>query len=110
MDTEKNTKKKHHIGLNKHVCSLIFSACECSADDAGAGPSDMPHCTTSQDVFLCPPEEDTGFAQSVAPEDNIESLKKIKLQIKLLDVQNEYYTLKLKRLKNDQWLYLCLRK
>ncbi len=91
--------------MNKHVCSLILSACECSADDAGAGPaSDMPHCTTSQDVFLCPPEEDTGFAQSVAPEDNFESLKKIKinLQIKLLEVQNEYYTLKLKRLKNAQ--------
>ncbi len=64
----------------------------------------MPHCTTSQDVFLCPPEEDTGFAQSVDPEDTIESLKKtkIQLQIKLLDVQNEYYTLKLKRLKNAQ--------
>ncbi|KAF4115265.1 hypothetical protein G5714_002754 [Onychostoma macrolepis] len=49
------------------------------ADDAGAGPSDMPHCTTSQDVFLCPPEEasasqDTGLAQTVAPEDDIESL------------------------------------
>ncbi len=104
MDNEKKTPKNHHIGLNKHVCSLIFSACECSADDAGAGPSDMPHCTTSQDVFLCPPEEDTGFAQSVDPEDTIESLKKtkIKLQIKLLDVQNEYYTLKLKRLKNAQ--------
>ncbi len=112
MDNEKKHQKNHHIGLNKHVCSLIFSACECSADDAGAGPSDMPHCTTSQDVFLCPPEEDTGFAQSVDPEDTIESLKKtkIKLQIKLLDVQNEYYTLKLKRLKNAQWLYLCLRK
>ncbi len=50
------------------------------------------------------PEEDTGFAQSVAPEDNIESLKKKKkkLQIKFLEVQNEYYTIKLKRLKNAQ--------
>ncbi len=100
MDTEK-TPKKYHIGLNKHVCSLIFSACECSADDAGAGPSDMPHCTTSQDVFLCPPEEETEEFKRL---NNIEPLKKIKikLQIKLLEVQNECYTLKLKRLKNAQ--------
>ncbi|KAL1265186.1 hypothetical protein QQF64_003213 [Cirrhinus molitorella] len=49
------------------------------ADDTGAGLSDVPHCTTSQNVFLCPPEEasssqDTAFA----PEDDIESLKRKK--------------------------------
>lgn len=88
---------------------LTFSACECSVDNSGAGTSDASSPVSSQDISLCPPDEpsasqDTGFAQGTATEDDIESLKrqKLKLQIKLLEIQNEYYTLKLKRIKNTQ--------
>lgn len=89
--------------------SLIFSACDCSVDDAGAGPSDTSSNVSSQDISPCPPDkpspsQDTGFAQSIAPEDAIESLerKELNLQIKLLEILNEYYTLKLKKIMNSQ--------
>ncbi|KAL1277162.1 hypothetical protein QQF64_023835 [Cirrhinus molitorella] len=51
---------------NRSICgiamapgSALFKLKELQrcAGDAGAGSSDMPHCTTSQNVFLCPPEE-----------------------------------------------------
>ncbi|KAK2915678.1 hypothetical protein Q8A67_000052 [Cirrhinus molitorella] len=43
------------------------------AGDAGAGSSDMPHCTTSQNVFLCPPEEASASQDTTfAPEDDID--------------------------------------
>uniref|UniRef100_A0A672LZV2 Lymphocyte activation gene 3 protein-like n=1 Tax=Sinocyclocheilus grahami TaxID=75366 RepID=A0A672LZV2_SINGR len=78
-------------------------------DDAGASPSDASSPVSSQDLSSCPPDkpspsQDTGFAESVDPEDDIESLerKKLNLQIKLLENQNEYYALKLKKFKNSQ--------
>lgn len=76
-------------------------------DDAGASPSDASSPVSSQDISPCPPDkpsssQDTGFAESV--NDDIESLerKKLNLQIKLLENQNEYYALKLKKIKNSQ--------
>lgn len=67
---------------------------------------------------LCPPDEpalkDTGFTQGPAPEDDIESLKrkKLKLEIKLLEIQNEHYALKLKKNKEYSTIVhmLCAKK
>ncbi|XP_043117622.1 CD4-2 molecule, tandem duplicate 2 [Puntigrus tetrazona] len=76
-------------------------------DDAEASLSST---VSSQDIFPCPPDklshsQDTEFAHSIAPENNIESLerKKLNLQIKLLEIQNELYALQLKALKNSQF-------
>lgn len=75
-------------------------------DDAGAGQSDAPS-PLYQDISLCPPDEpasqDTGFAQPLRMTLSLlKEKKKLKLEIKLLEIQNEYYALKLKRLKNTQ--------
>lgn len=69
-------------------------------DDAGASPSDASSPVSSQDISPC--LQFAGFAESV--NDDIESLerKKLNLQIKLLENQNEYYALKLKKIKNSQ--------
>ncbi|XP_042596534.1 tyrosine-protein kinase-like otk isoform X2 [Cyprinus carpio] len=78
-------------------------------DDAGASPSDTSSPVSSQDISPCPPDkpsssQDTGFAESV--NDDIESLerKKLNLQIKLLENQNEYYALKLKKIKEQSMI------
>ncbi|KAK2911593.1 hypothetical protein Q8A67_003726 [Cirrhinus molitorella] len=81
-----------------------LQSCKRHLDDAGAGPSSA---VSSQDVSLCPEDEPSAsqvFAQAVGPEDDIECLKKKKrkLQIKLLEIQIEYYKLKLEKIKKSQ--------